>query len=274
MTASPAAPVPVCPHCHGALTIDAGGATCSGCRTSIPRHGELLDFRGPAADERGWADRQRLMTSWYEELHADPQAEARCYDADYEPLRELLQAVTGRVLDLGGGSGVARGYLRDDVVYVNLEPSPEWPAPAAGAFVLGVGEQLPFADGSFDAVLSLWSLNHAADPAAVVAEARRVLRPGGRLIMVLEDMRPRWSDLAQAPFGDGSRPRARSVVKRMLAGLGLRPWPLQPDHTRLRERDLLRWLDGAAIESRAWRGRYLTFDVMSPAASSARQTRG
>ncbi|WP_412543664.1 methyltransferase domain-containing protein [Longispora sp. K20-0274] len=42
---------------------------------------------------------------------------------------------------------------------------------------------LPFADGSFDAVLAIESLLHAPDPARALAEFRRVLRPGGRLAL-------------------------------------------------------------------------------------------
>lgn len=44
------------------------------------------------------------------------------------------------------------------------------------------GEQLPFADGSFDVILSMYSLEHIRGRGRCVAECRRVLRPGGRLI--------------------------------------------------------------------------------------------
>jgi len=44
--------------------------------------------------------------------------------------------------------------------------------------------RLPFADGSFDAILIRDVLHHVADIAAVLGEARRVLRPGGKLTLV------------------------------------------------------------------------------------------
>jgi SAM-dependent methyltransferase len=47
-------------------------------------------------------------------------------------------------------------------------------------FVEGNAEALPFASGEFDVVLNAFGMPHVADPERVVAEARRVLKPGGR----------------------------------------------------------------------------------------------
>ena len=49
------------------------------------------------------------------------------------------------------------------------------------ALILGRGEQLPFADASFDAVGFTYLLRYVPDPAAAVAELARVVRPGGVL---------------------------------------------------------------------------------------------
>ena len=49
-------------------------------------------------------------------------------------------------------------------------------------FVGGAGEQLPFADATFDAVVCMEVLEHVDDPGAVVAESARVLRHGGIFI--------------------------------------------------------------------------------------------
>jgi demethylmenaquinone methyltransferase/2-methoxy-6-polyprenyl-1,4-benzoquinol methylase len=47
------------------------------------------------------------------------------------------------------------------------------------SMVLGRGEELPFADGSFDALTFTYLLRYVADPAATIAELARVVRPGG-----------------------------------------------------------------------------------------------
>ena len=48
--------------------------------------------------------------------------------------------------------------------------------------VHGDAYRLPFADACFDRVITIWMLEHVGDPRPLLADARRVLRPGGRLI--------------------------------------------------------------------------------------------
>ena len=96
------------------------------------------------------------------------------------------------VLDLGCGGGfMAEPLARRGAKVVGIDPS----APAIGAarehaeatglhvdYRVASGEDLPFSDGSFDGVVIVDVLEHVADPALVLDEARRVLKPGGLVL--------------------------------------------------------------------------------------------
>jgi SAM-dependent methyltransferase len=97
------------------------------------------------------------------------------------------------VLDLGcGRGGVVELFWRDVKLAVGLDPD----APsltghrARGMPILrGVGERLPFADDSFDLVVSVWVLEHLKEPRLVFNEVRRVLRPGGHFVFLTPNLR-------------------------------------------------------------------------------------
>jgi len=107
-----------------------------------------------------------------------------------------------KVLEVGCGPGhLSTRLARDhglDVTGLDLDPAMIKRARAsvgrlgagvpAPTFVVGDVAALPFADGSFDTVVSTLSLHHWADPAAGLAEIARVLRPGGRALVW--DIRP------------------------------------------------------------------------------------
>jgi demethylmenaquinone methyltransferase/2-methoxy-6-polyprenyl-1,4-benzoquinol methylase len=95
---------------------------------------------------------------------------------------DLLPA--GRILDLGGGTGAANPVFGERQV-VALDPSAEMLSlNDANRRLVGVGERLPFADGSFDAVFSAYVFRNLDSVPATLAEIERVLRPGGRLGVV------------------------------------------------------------------------------------------
>jgi ubiquinone/menaquinone biosynthesis C-methylase UbiE len=124
--------------------------------------------------------------------------------------RHLADHLTGRVLDLGSGTGANLPYYPPSAAVVGIEPDPhmlrrararERAAPAA--LVLGGAETLPFPDGAFDTAVVTLVLCTVADPGRALAELRRVLRPGGQL-RFLEHVRaatPGW-----ARFQDAATP--------------------------------------------------------------------
>jgi len=104
-------------------------------------------------------------------------------------MREFLGhlAPGARVLDLGSGRGSfpASAYPLK-TVRVDLEP----PRADANADALQAdAARLPFRDACFDAIVAHHSLEHFRDLGAVLAEVRRVLKPGGSLYVSVPDSR-------------------------------------------------------------------------------------
>lgn len=113
-------------------------------------------------------------------------------------VRDQLPAPRSRVLDLGCGAGFLSNYLSEQgnsVVGIDLSSGALEVARAHDEssrveYRLGDATRLPFADGSFDAVCAMDLLEHVEDPAAVVREAARLLRPGGRFFFHTFDRNP------------------------------------------------------------------------------------
>jgi SAM-dependent methyltransferase len=106
----------------------------------------------------------------------------------------LIPRAAGLVLEVGAGTGLNLPHYRDGVTrLLALDPSlPSWRLArrrVAGArvpvqFVAGSGERIPVRDASVDTAVITWTLCSIPDPAAALAELRRVLRPAGRLLFV------------------------------------------------------------------------------------------
>lgn len=105
--------------------------------------------------------------------------------------RRIFPPLSGDVLELGTGTGVNLPLYGPDARVTGCDASGEmltWAARhrtrAPVALVQVDVQRLPFTDGSFDLVTASLVFCSVADPARGLAEARRVLRPGGRLVLL------------------------------------------------------------------------------------------
>jgi ubiquinone/menaquinone biosynthesis C-methylase UbiE len=184
----------------------------------VPPYRDLAAFndRAPGYD-RGW--RGRLH-------HGIADRTAR--------LAVATNASPNRVLDVGCGTGyllrTLAGRYPDAQELCGIDAAPQMIATASAfarddrlTFSVGVAEELGYPDGTFDLIVSTTSFDHWDDQQAGLVECTRVLRPGGRLVLV--DQFSRWllPTLATSRRGKArTRDRATNLVLR--AGLSSPRW--------------------------------------------------
>ena len=150
----------------------------------------------------------------------------------------LLAHARGNTVEIGAGTGLNLDHYPvtiDDLVLTDPDPHMltqlRHRLAASGGHaqvVQAPAEHLPFPDESFDTVVSTWALCTVDDPEKSLADIRRVLKPGGRLLF-LEHVRSedseraaRWQDRA-TPFVRraicGCRPNRRTLATIEASGL-------------------------------------------------------
>ena len=99
--------------------------------------------------------------------------------SDQRPLKRFLGYSEGLVLNIGSGNSPRQdGVVNVDMMdYENVD------------IVCDI-HHLPFKDNSIDAVMSLAVLEHVREPALVLKEVHRVLKPGGRVFSLIPFMQP------------------------------------------------------------------------------------
>lgn len=146
-----------------------------------------------------------------------PRVSALCPDYDSDPGRagsfqldwqedvhgpvveRLVSEGVERVLDVGSGIGRFASAVGGRLEWVGLDASPGQLSRCPHRPVVQAdAARLPVADRAFDAVVLLWMLYHLDDPRPALAEARRVVRPGGLVAACASD---RTNDPELVPEG-------------------------------------------------------------------------
>jgi ubiquinone/menaquinone biosynthesis C-methylase UbiE len=126
------------------------------------------------------------------------------------PYRQRVAgAAEGRILEVGIGSGLNLPFYAPHAEQIfGLDPSPRLLARTRGRarrtqaniqLLTGSAEHIPLADRSIDTVVTTWTACSIPEIATALAEMRRVLKPGGRLLFVEHGRAPelrvaRWQD--------------------------------------------------------------------------------
>lgn len=134
---------------------------------------------------------QAIVRRWRRQRRR--QIVGRAYDMALEVARVLPEG--SRVLDVGCGNGFIAhhltGLLGSRVVGLDVSENIEAKIP----YVPYDGRHFPVSDQSFDAVLLCYVLHHAQNCSLVLAEVRRVLKPGGLVFVYEDDPTGRWNQM-------------------------------------------------------------------------------
>ncbi len=220
------------------LPVDRPRLMTLGCVVLVPptslRSFATQHFRIVGRERRSWHSRP-LFARFYGLL-------SRRADAGELGARRaaLLARARGAVLDVGAGPGDTFKHLSAAVTrFIALEPDPAMvvrgrrrgtEAPVPPQLVRGLAEGLPFPGETFDTVLVALVLCTVEDPRGALAEIHRVLRPGGRLLL-MEHVRAqdpvlaKWQDRLQPLWSrcnGGCRPNRATLEMIQAAGFRFR----------------------------------------------------
>lgn len=196
-----------CPACRGPVAIDPGGIRCTATECAqraqpfptVSGKPVLIDFEHSyidsaaiiATDGASPLDRRERPPLVSRILHGTNHASPYFAQRLMESLVRDCPEPT--ILVIGGGrvgSGAQALYTDERVRLIALDV---YASPLVT--LVADGHRLPFADGSIDAVWVQAVLEHTLDPAAIVAEMHRVLRPGG---LVFANVAFMWPIVEQA----------------------------------------------------------------------------
>lgn len=159
-----------------------------------------------------------MAESWYERHLLPRLIDMGCASPQVRALRrKVIPAAAGRVIEIGLGSGLNLPYYDPAKVseVIGVDPAAAILRRAESRIAAALvpvslerlsGEDLPFDDAVADSVVCTFTLCSIPDPAAALAEMRRVLKPGGRMIFAEHGASPdpgvrKWQDRVNRPWG-------------------------------------------------------------------------
>ena len=168
------------------------------------------------ADQRALkrlAEKRRRRTEQHFNLVAERLGKNYCPGRSWESIGQMLLLLTPRVkiADLGAGDGTVSRLLARQAEFVHcIDNSPRMVELGRSLakkeqlknvdYVLGDIEKVPLADRSVDIALLSQALHHAENPKKALAEAFRILKPGGRLLIL--DLRAHRFEKAREIYAD------------------------------------------------------------------------
>lgn len=150
-----------CPHCHGALRVQPNQLTCAACGRSFELLGGVPVLLPEARDVR--------VVPLDHESNAVGQHHI-----------EWLSSFDGFTLNIGAGATRFKLPTCLELEYAVFRNTD----------VVGDAHRLPFASNAFDAILTLNTFEHLSDPELAASEVRRVLRPGGQVLLQTAFLQP------------------------------------------------------------------------------------
>lgn len=140
------------------------------------------------ADARAKSLKKRLVSFWNSrEAYWDPISTSEARESPEREKAVSFLPEGGRVLDVACGSAANAALIGRRCSYVGADISPTGLHRAVGSplcLVCGDVEQLPFAGDSFDGTISTFALEHSVNPVRMLQEMHRVVRPGGRIVLL------------------------------------------------------------------------------------------
>ncbi len=170
-----------CVRCAaGSLFMTDQSLTCVQCKAQFPlAEGRFPDFLSDA-DRKALDTELAFWAKHFEGVEYEDESEA-----SYQSWIDSIQSrPTDDVAELGCGSGALLKRLPARV-RVGLEPAVNLLAPSSGFLgVIGTAHTMPFQSGSFDVVVFKHALHHVQDKRRGFSEAARILKPGGKLVII------------------------------------------------------------------------------------------